>query len=138
MKLVQFWKDGVPALGLQTEGGVVDVQAEGARRGRAVPGDMEAAIAAGAEGLALLEELARDARCFTNAPLAPVVTAPPRILCIGLNYRRHARECNLPLPPAPVLFNKLQNALAAHGDCIRLPSDYKEYDYEAELVAVMG
>lgn len=138
MKLVQFWKDGVPALGLQTEGGVVDVQAEGARRGRAVPGDMGAAIAAGAEGLALLEELARDARCFTDAPLAPVVTAPPRILCIGLNYRRHARECNLPLPPAPVLFNKFQNALAAHGDCIRLPSDYKEYDYEAELVAVMG
>ena len=138
MKLVQFWKDGVPALGLQTEGGVVDVQAEGARRGRAVPGDMGAAIAAGAEGLALLEELARDARCFTDAPLAPVVTAPPRILCIGLNYRRHARECNLPLPPAPVLFNKFQNALAAHGDCIRLPRDYKEYDYEAELVAVMG
>lgn len=138
MKLVQFWKDGVPALGLQTEGGVVDVQAEGARRGRAVPGDMEAAIAAGAEGLALLEELARDARCFTDAPLAPVVTAPPRILCIGLNYRRHAKECNLPLPPAPVLFNKFQNALAAHGDCIRLPGDYKEYDYEAELVAVMG
>ena len=138
MKLVQFWKDGVPALGLQTEGGVVDVQAEGARRGRAVPGDMGAAIAAGAEGLALLEELARDARCFTDAPLAPVVTAPPRILCIGLNYRRHAKECNLPLPPAPVLFNKFQNTLAAHGDCIRLPSDYKEYDYEAELVAVMG
>ena len=138
MKLVQFWKDGVPALGLQTEGGVVDVQAEGARRGRAVPGDMEAAIAAGAEGLALLEELARDARCFTDAPLAPVVTAPPRILCIGLNYRRHAKECNLPLPPAPVLFNKFQNTLAAHGDCIRLPSDYKEYDYEAELVAVIG
>ena len=67
-----------------------------------------------------------------------MVTAPPRILCIGLNYRRHARECSLPLPPAPVLFNKFQNTLAAHGDCIRLPSDYKEYDYEAELVAVMG
>lgn len=138
MKLVQFWKDGVPALGLWTQQGTMDVQAEGARRGRAVPGDMGAAIAAGAEGLALLEELARDARCFTDAPLAPVVTAPPRILCIGLNYRRHAKECNLPLPPAPVLFNKFQNALAAHGDCIRLPSDYKEYDYEAELVAVMG
>ena len=138
MKLVQFWKDGVPALGLWTQQGTVDVQAEGARRGRAVPGDMGAAIAAGAEGLALLAELARDARCFTDAPLAPVVTAPPRILCIGLNYRRHAKECNLPLPPAPVLFNKFQNALAAHGDCIRLPSDYKEYDYEAELVAVMG
>ena len=138
MKLVQFRKEGAPALGLQTERGIIDVQAEGARRGLAVPGDMGTAIAAGEKGLALLAGLEQDPRCFTRAPLAPVVTAPPRILCIGLNYRRHARECSLPLPPAPVLFNKFQNTLAAHGDCIRLPSDYKEYDYEAELVAVMG
>ena len=138
MKLVQFWKDTVPALGLWTQQGTVDVQAEGARRGRTVPGDMRAAIAAGKEGLSLLAELAQDARCFTRAPLAPVVTAPPRILCIGLNYRRHAQECGKPIPPAPVPFNKFQNALAAHGDCIRLPADYKEYDYEAELVAVIG
>ena len=138
MKLVQFWKDNAPALGLMTQGGIVDVAAEGERRGLAVPADMEQAIAQGAEGLALLAELEQGARCFTTAPLAPVVTAPPRILCIGLNYRRHARECNLPLPPAPVLFNKFNNALAAHGDCVRLPGEYREYDYEAELVAVMG
>ena len=123
MKLVQFWKDNVPALGLWTQRGTVDVQAEGARRGRTVPGDMGAAIAAGKEGLALLAELAQDARCFTRAPLAPVVTAPPRILCIGLNYRRHAQECGLALPPAPVLFNKFQNARTADGACIHLPSE---------------
>ena len=138
MKLVQFRKEGAPALGLQTERGIIDVQAEGARRGLAVPGDMGAAIAAGEKGLALLAGLEQDPRCFTRAPLAPVVTAPPRILCIGLNYRRHARECSLPLPPAPVLFNKFPSALAAHGDCIKLPGEYREYDYEAELVAVMG
>lgn len=138
MKLVQFRKEGAPALGLQTERGIIDVQAEGARRGLAVPGDMGAAIAAGEKGLALLAGLEQDPRCFTRAPLAPVVTSCPRILCIGLNYRQHAKECNLPLPPAPVLFNKFQNALAAHGDCIQLPGEYKEYDYEAELVTVMG
>ena len=138
MKLVQFWKNGVPALGLMTAGGIVDAAAEGERRGLSVPADMEEAIARGAEGLSALEGLCEGAACFTDAPLAPVVTRPPRILCIGLNYRRHARECNLPLPPAPVLFNKFQNALAAQGDCIRLPGEYREYDYEAELVAVMG
>ena len=37
-----------------------------------------------------------------------------------------------------MLFNKFSNALAAHGDCVRLMPDYKEYDYEAELVVVMG
>ena len=135
MKLVQFWFAGLPALGIQTEQGIVDVAAEGARRGIYAPTDMKEAIAMGVE---LLEDLAVDAQCFTDAPLAPVVTGTDRIFCIGLNYRQHAKECNLPLPPAPVLFNKFGNALAAHGDCVKLEPDYKEYDYEAELVAVMG
>ncbi len=138
MKLVQFWKDNAPALGLMTGQGIVDAAAEGARRGLDVPAHMAQAIARGAEGLEQLRPLEAGAQCFTQAPLAPVVTSCPRILCIGLNYRRHARECNLPLPPAPVLFNKFQNALCAHGDKVKLPGEYKEYDYEAELVAVMG
>ena len=138
MKLVQIWKDNRPALGIQTGGGIIDVEAEAARRGVSAPADMKQAIAAGSQGLARLAELAADAQCYTNAPLAPVVTGTDRIFCIGLNYRQHAKECGLPLPPAPVLFNKFSNALAAHGDCVRLMPDYKEYDYEAELVIVMG
>lgn len=138
MKLVQIWKDNRPALGIQTGGGIIDVEAEAARRGVSAPADMKQAIAAGSQGLARLAELAADAQCYTNAPLAPVVTGTDRIFCIGLNYRQHAKECDLPLPPAPVLFNKFSNALAAHGDCVRLMPDYKEYDYEAELVVVMG
>lgn len=138
MKLVQIWKDNRPALGIQTGDGIIDVEAEAARRGVSTPADMKQAIAAGSQGLAQLAELAADAQCYTNAPLAPVVTGTDRIFCIGLNYRQHAKECDLPLPPAPVLFNKFSNALAAHGDCVRLMPDYKEYDYEAELVVVMG
>ena len=138
MKLVQIWKDNRPALGIQTGGGIIDVEVEAARRGVFAPTDMKQAIAAGSQGLARLAELAADAQCYTNAPLAPVVTGTDRIFCIGLNYRQHAKECDLPLPPAPVLFNKFSNALAAHGDCVRLMPDYKEYDYEAELVIVMG
>ena len=86
----------------------------------------------------VLEELSQNAVCFTVADAAPVVTGCDKILCIGLNYRQHAKECNLPLPPAPVLFCKFSNALAADGDAIELLPDYEEYDYEAELVAVMG
>ncbi len=137
MKLVQFWKNGAPALGLQAGQRVVDVPAEGARRGLDVPGDMAALLSLGQPGLDLLAGLEEEPCCFASAPLAPVVTGG-RILCIGLNYRRHARECGLPLPAAPVLFHKFSNALAAHGEEIVLPPDYKEYDYEAELVAVIG
>ena len=141
MKLVQFWFGPVPSLGIYTEQGIVDVGAEAARRGVWAPTDMKDAIAMGEEGLALLAPLVEGTECFVDVdacPLAPVITATDRIFCIGLNYRQHAKECSLPLPPAPVLFNKFGNALAAHGDRVKLEPAYKEYDYEAELVAVMG
>ena len=142
MKLVQFRREGRPALGIQTEGGIVDAAAEAARRGGTAPADMAAALSLGlSECRRLLEPLTQEPVCVFQAEavkLAPVVSDPPRILCIGLNYRRHAQECGLALPPAPVLFNKFQNALTADGACIHLPSEYKEYDYEAELVAVIG
>ena len=70
MKLVQIWKDGKAALGIQTEQGVIDVQAEGARRGVSAPADMREAIVAGDEGLTQLAALADGAQCFTDAPLA--------------------------------------------------------------------
>lgn len=138
MKLVQRRQNGNIILGIETERGIVDVPAEAARRGIAAPETMMEAIHAGKEGLAVLQQLAQDAVCYTDAPAAPVVTGCDKILCIGLNYRQHAKECNLPLPPAPVLFCKFSNALAADGDVIKLLPDYREYDYEAELVAVMG
>ena len=139
MKLVQVWQNGVAALGLQTPQGIVDVRAEGARRGLThCPETMTQAISMGGQGLELLASIEQGAQCFTQAPLAPILTGTDRIFCIGLNYRQHAAECNMPLPAAPVLFNKFGNALAAHEECIKLMPTYHEYDYEAELVVVMG
>ncbi len=135
MKLTQFWKEGKAALGIVTDQGVVDAAAEAQRRGVQAPGTMLEAIAAGTEVLA---QLAKDPQCFAVGSAAPVVTGGEKILCIGLNYREHAKECHKPLPPAPVLFNKFPNTLAADGDVITLQPEYVEYDYEAELVAVIG
>ncbi len=138
MKLKQLYKEDRIILGIETPEGIVDVPAEAARRGIMAPETMLDAIRAGEDGLKVLGALAENAKCYWQGKDAPVVTGCDKILCIGLNYRRHAMECNLPLPPAPVLFNKFSNALAADGDCIVLDPAYKEYDYEAELVAVMG
>ncbi len=138
MKLKQIWKDDHMILGVETEKGVVDIPAEAARRGITAPTTMLGLIYAGSEGMDVVKFLSQNAECFTDGKTAPVVTGCDKILCIGLNYRRHAMECNLPLPPAPVLFNKFSNALAADGDSVFLDPAYVEYDYEAELVAVMG
>ncbi len=70
--------------------------------------------------------------------LAPVV--PPCILCIGLNYRKHAEETGAKLPQFPVVFHKSRNALQHPGDPILLPTALRsdEVDYECELVVVIG
>ena len=137
MKLTQVYKNNVPALGIWTDRGIVDPAVEAARRGLTAPATMLEAIRGGAEAVSLLETLA-DGPTVEEAVLAPVVTGMDKILCIGLNYRQHALECGSPLPPAPTLFNKFRSALAAHQQAIFLPRDYHEYDYEGELVAVIG
>src|SRR4051794_20631108 len=70
--------------------------------------------------------------------LAPV--APTAILCIGLNYRRHAAEGNSPIPRWPVLFMKTPTAVQNPGDPILLPTHLKsnQVDYECELAVVIG
>ncbi len=138
VKLKQLCQNGTIILGIETPEGIVDVSAEAARRGLTAPQTMLQAIAAGKEGMKTLRILSQDARCFAAGKPAPAVTGCDKILCIGLNYRQHAKECNLPLPPAPVLFNKFSNALAADGEQVYLDPAYTEYDYEAELVAIMG
>lgn len=71
--------------------------------------------------------------------LAPV--APVNIFCVGLNYRAHAAEANLPIPDAPVLFMKPTSAVSNPGDPIRIPACCQhgpEVDYECELAVVIG
>jgi len=70
------------------------------------------------------------------APLQPVA-----ILCIGLNYRKHAIETGIKIPEYPVLFMKNPAAVANPGDPIVLPKvcvNPPQVDYEAELAAVIG
>src|SRR5204863_6974215 len=63
---------------------------------------------------------------------------PTKILAIGRNYADHAAEGGADLPKAPLLFNKLPNALSAHNAAIVLPSISEQVDFEAELVVVIG
>jgi 2-keto-4-pentenoate hydratase/2-oxohepta-3-ene-1,7-dioic acid hydratase in catechol pathway len=69
--------------------------------------------------------------------LAPIPD-PPKIICIGLNYRDHAAESGTPIPREPVLFSKFATAIIGPGEAIRLPAVSREVDYEAELVLVIG
>ena len=66
------------------------------------------------------------------------VPRPPKIVCIGLNYRDHAAESNLPIPDTPTVFAKFQTAVTGHRHPIVLPKSSAKPDYEAEFAVVIG
>jgi len=132
MKLVSFSeKDGRvrPGILLQDIGIVLDIENGGYA-------DVLAAIAAGVTthekgdsywGYPL-------SKIKVHAPLAN----PPRIFCIGLNYRDHAVESGMEIPKFPVVFFKLVPSIIGPGEAIVLPTITKEPDYEAEFAFVIG
>jgi 2-keto-4-pentenoate hydratase/2-oxohepta-3-ene-1,7-dioic acid hydratase in catechol pathway len=69
----------------------------------------------------------------------PIVVHPEKIVCVGLNYRKHAQEIGAQVPKAPVLFSKFNVALNRHNGIIKLPVEVaKKFDYEVELVMIIG
>lgn len=68
--------------------------------------------------------------------LAPCT--PSKIVCLGLNYRRHAEETNLPIPEVPLIFLKPSTAVIGPDDEIVIPPESRRVDYEAELGVVIG
>ncbi len=73
-----------------------------------------------------------------NLVWGPSVTKPHKIICVGLNYRKHADETNAPYPEVPILFNKFDNTLTGHNSEIPVPKVTEKLDYEVELAIVIG
>ncbi len=71
------------------------------------------------------------------ALLAPIPD-PEKIVCIGLNYGKHAAEGGMEAPESPTIFAKYRNALAAPGATVKLPANSGKVDYEAEVAFVVG
>ena len=134
-----------PSLGVRTGHGILDVaRAARARRVRAplsVDDVLRGSDLAGL--LRLVADAERGKKGFLldekAVAFGPCVTRPEKIVMMGFNYRRHCAEVKLPVPATPTFFNKFNNSLLGHGGTIHLPVKVaKAFDYEAELVVVMG
>ncbi|MDQ0191406.1 fumarylacetoacetate hydrolase family protein [Alicyclobacillus cycloheptanicus] len=68
----------------------------------------------------------------------PCVPQPGKIICVGLNYRKHAEETRSPIPTSPIVFSKFSDTVAAHQEPIPMPRHATEIDYEGELCIVIG
>ncbi|MBB3131317.1 2-keto-4-pentenoate hydratase/2-oxohepta-3-ene-1,7-dioic acid hydratase in catechol pathway [Paenibacillus rhizosphaerae] len=151
MKLLTFIHNDQYRLGVKTDDGVLDVL--GALSlipsEKAIPTTIHEVLDGGDKALAALGEYVDHVLQFddvirtymlqeSSLTLGPCVTHPNKIICVGLNYRKHAEETNAPIPEYPILFNKFNNTLAGAGELIPLPKVSQKVDYEAELVIVMG
>jgi 2-keto-4-pentenoate hydratase/2-oxohepta-3-ene-1,7-dioic acid hydratase in catechol pathway len=141
--------DAAETLGVKLDGDqVLDVRKASQLLGMAAPLTLEELLREGnASALTRLVAAARGSRRARPATVKEAAitfgrlfTNPGKIVCIGLNYRAHIQEANMKLPNVPILFNKYNNALAAHNCTIKLPPRdvaYK-FDYETELLIVIG
>jgi len=69
--------------------------------------------------------------------LAPI-PRPPKFICVGMNYRDHAREAGVDIPSIPTIFSKFSNVVIGPGAPIVLPKNSMRPDYEAEFAFVIG
>jgi len=149
MKLLTFNENGTQRLGVKTNQGVIHID----RALEAIPpkgrvaSTIHQVIDGGDEAVAALQDYVDEALAVggsfilneENLTYGPCVTHPNKIICVGLNYRKHAEETNAPIPAYPILFNKFNNTLTGNGCDVPLPIKVtNKVDYEAELVIVIG
>ncbi|RHW35259.1 fumarylacetoacetate hydrolase family protein [Oceanobacillus profundus] len=153
MKTITFVNDSMQKLGVVTDKGILDIEyAVGVFSNQlehaTYPLSITELIEGGAKARNDLEQVIEVALSSNRSNLflaedsdieyGPSVTDPQKILCIGLNYKKHAEESNMSLPEKPIVFSKFNNALCGHRAKINLPKNAKEFDYEGELAIVIA
>lgn len=135
MRFVSFESDGKQGLAIENAGGVLHGLLDGAA---GWPGDLDEIVRSG-EFVGAKNSLEAgdviDREKITNT--LPFRRAD-KVLCVGLNYADHAAESNMEVPPFPTVFVRFNSNLVPHnGDLVR-PNASDHFDYEGELVAVIG
>ncbi|QQK78439.1 fumarylacetoacetate hydrolase family protein [Salicibibacter cibarius] len=150
MKTVNFYKNDRIMLGVKTEIGILDVEAAANELMITNKSDIPLSIdellmnrEIGQQALMSLvdQALEKNIQSFYSEALlsyGPSVTNPEKIICVGLNYKKHAQESNMSVPKEPLLFSKFNNTLSGHKNKIKLPANSTQVDYEAELAIIMG
>jgi 2-keto-4-pentenoate hydratase/2-oxohepta-3-ene-1,7-dioic acid hydratase in catechol pathway len=141
MKIVGFEANGQARLGLVEGDQVIDLQAVDAD----LPSNLADVLAKTGGDLKGLADLAKKAPASARVPLSGIkfglpVAKPGKILCLGLNYLDHVKEGpnRDNIPKFPTLFMRGLNSVVPHNAPIVRPKVSETFDYEAEMVAVVG
>jgi len=137
MKLLTFLYEGQTHAGVLTPEGVAPVQEINAKHGTRIPNDLLDIVRSGIHGL--------DTNHVPTLPITEVIprlpyAVPPKIWCIGLNYRSHAEDIQAVQPEEPGSFMKPASCMFQPGESIVLPPPHlsNDVDAEGELGVIIG
>jgi len=132
MKLVRFGKEGQEKPGVHINGTNYDVSA--------FIKDYDESFFTNNGLEKLAEVVAKEKLTAINseARIGAAVARPSKILCIGLNYAKHAKETGAAIPTEPILFMKSTTSLSGPFDAIIIPKNSEKTDWEVELAVVIG
>jgi acylpyruvate hydrolase len=137
MRFLTYKSDGVRGVGVVTGSGEVRGLSAG---DPGYPGDLDTLVAKGEDALRSAGKILAGARIIDPEAIQwlPPLTAPSKIICIGLNYSAHAAEAGFQLPTYPSVFVRFNSTLIGHRAPLLRPRESVQFDYEVELVAVIG
>jgi len=142
MKIAKYRDNENETYGVLIGKSIVNLPAVAKENHVKFPETIEGFISAGENALRTAESLLKEAtakqhvRLDGGSLLAPIAS-PPKIICLGLNYRDHAKETAATPPKEPIIFIKPRTAIIGTGEKIN-KSFVEELDYEGELAIVMG
>jgi 2-keto-4-pentenoate hydratase/2-oxohepta-3-ene-1,7-dioic acid hydratase in catechol pathway len=148
LRLIRFLQKDNESYAVQTsEDQLLDLLTLSKTLKQPQPSRLEELILHGNKGVQALERLIQNSTenerrkatvKLSSAKMLAPVASPPKIICLGLNYRDHAAEQNAPLPDEPIIFLKPRTAVIGPEESIVKPAFVKELDYEAELAVIIG
>ncbi len=147
MKLIRYLHSSIESYGFLINEEVICLPALSKSLKRPLPTDLTGLISLGTEGASAAEELINTSSEETrtkatlkmrDATLLAPVPSPPKIICLGLNYRDHAEEQGTKIPQDIIIFMKPRTAIIGPNESIVYPSFIEKLDYEAELAVIIG
>jgi 2-keto-4-pentenoate hydratase/2-oxohepta-3-ene-1,7-dioic acid hydratase in catechol pathway len=140
MKILNYRRAGKLLPGIATDEGVININNFTFSSGRKSYSDKPLSLEDINEIRSSKEIFSSAAELLSEADLiiGPCVPNPSRIICIGLNYRKHAIESGMAIPTVPVAFTKYNNTLTNYGSDVSLGKEGEQFDYEVELGVVIG
>ena len=140
MRLCTIMSGGKAVVGVKTDDGkIIDLSKQMPRGPKSVVEILAGGKKAQAEvAKACAKPKAGATVSAKSAKYLCPIPNPGKILCIGLNYRKHAEETGNPMPAYPIVFCRFDNTLVPHNAKMPMPSHSNQLDWEAEFTIVIG